>query len=62
MILGFVKNDSGEFKVQSETNGGILLEPLSVLQPYPFIPKDLVETTIDFLLNNGCEVTTVNLK
>jgi hypothetical protein len=29
---------------------------------YIFIPKDLVEKVIDFLLNNGCEVTTVNLK
>jgi hypothetical protein len=29
---------------------------------YIFVPKDLVEKTIDFLLNNGCEVTTVNLK
>jgi len=29
---------------------------------YIFVPKDLVEKAIDFLLNNGCEVTTVNLK
>jgi len=29
---------------------------------YIFVPKDLVEKVIDYLLNNGCEVTTVNLK
>jgi hypothetical protein len=29
---------------------------------YIFVPKDLVEKVIDFLLNNGCEVTTINLK
>jgi hypothetical protein len=29
---------------------------------YIFVTKDLVEKAIDFLLNNGCEVTTVNLK
>ena len=27
-----------------------------------FVPKDLVEKVVDFLLNNGCEVTTINLK
>ena len=29
---------------------------------YIFVPKDLVEKVVDYLLNNGCEVTTVNLK
>jgi hypothetical protein len=29
---------------------------------YIFVPKDLVEKVIDFLLNNGCEITTTQMK
>ena len=29
---------------------------------YIFVPKDLVEKVIEYLLNNGCEVTTINIK
>ena len=43
-IIGYVKDEkSGKFKVQFETNDGILLEPLSVLKPI-LITKDILES------------------
>lgn len=29
---------------------------------YIFVPKDLVEKVVDFLINNGCEITTTQIK
>jgi len=43
-ILGYAKTESdNSFKFQFETRGGILLEPLGVLQPIELTPEILIK-------------------
>jgi hypothetical protein len=57
------KSDDVTLKREDLKESPLLVQPTTGESgKYIFVPKDLVEKAIDFLLNNGCEVTTVNLK
>lgn len=56
-------NDEVKLKREDLKESPLLVQPTTGESgKYIFVPKDLVEKVIDYLLNNGCEVTTVNLK